>query len=165
MESFSNRPTRASTLVLLFFFFSILSLLFPRPMLRAFALKTPPSPCFGPSLIQSNSTSLADSFLADLITLTSRWPNHAIYFCRQEIESAPHLARTDHALRTSFLQAFSTDLAYYDGQHFHLRQLQKTLPLPIRTAALLGTPSKTLHSGTPELVRGLRQFVLLSALA
>ena len=28
----------------------------------------------------------------------------------------------------------------------------------IRTAALLGTPSKTLLSGTPEFVRGSRQF-------
>jgi len=43
---------------------------------------------------------------------------------------------------------------------------QNTLPLPIRTAALLGTPSKTLLSGTPEFVRGSRQFcVTLSVLA
>ena len=40
------------------------------------------------------------------------------------------------------------------------------MPLPIRTAALLGTPSKTLLSGTPEFVRGSRQFcVTLSVLA
>jgi hypothetical protein len=39
-------------------------------------------------------------------------------------------------------------------------QWQRTMPLPIRTAVLLGTPSKTLLSGTPELVRGLRQFCL-----
>jgi len=32
------------------------------------------------------------------------------------------------------------------------------MPLLIRTAALLGTPSKTLLSGTPEFVRGSRQF-------
>ena len=35
---------------------------------------------------------------------------------------------------------------------------QNTMPLPIRTAALLGTPSKTLRSGTPEFVRGSRQL-------
>ena len=32
------------------------------------------------------------------------------------------------------------------------------MPLPIRTAALLGTPSKTLRSGTPEFVQGSRHF-------
>ncbi|KAN0075845.1 hypothetical protein V8E54_007115 [Elaphomyces granulatus] len=38
--------------------------------------------------------------------------------------------------------------------------------LPIRTAELLGTPSKTLRSGTPGFVRGSRQFyVTLSVLA
>jgi hypothetical protein len=35
---------------------------------------------------------------------------------------------------------------------------KNTMPLPIRTAAVLGTPSKTLRSGTPEFFRGLRQF-------
>ncbi|KAN0072419.1 hypothetical protein V8E54_009348 [Elaphomyces granulatus] len=33
------------------------------------------------------------------------------------------------------------------------------MPLPIRTAALLGTPSKTLLSGTPEFVRAEGNFV------
>jgi hypothetical protein len=33
------------------------------------------------------------------------------------------------------------------------------MPLSIRTSALLGTPSKKLHSGTPEFVRGLTQFL------
>jgi len=33
----------------------------------------------------------------------------------------------------------------------------KAMPLPIRTATLLGTPSKILRSGTPEFVRGPRQ--------
>ncbi|KAN0068260.1 hypothetical protein V8E54_008715 [Elaphomyces granulatus] len=33
------------------------------------------------------------------------------------------------------------------------------MPLPIRTAALLGTPSKTLRSGTPEFVRGSRAIL------
>src|SRR5467141_3713542 len=43
---------------------------------------------------------------------------------------------------------------------------KKTMSLPIRTAALLGTPSKTLRSGTPGFVRGSRQFcVTLSVLA
>ena len=54
----------------------------------------------------------------------------------------------------------------YDEPHRYPRQQQKTMPLPIRTAALLGTPSKTLLSGTPEFVRGSRQFcVTLSVLA
>ena len=35
---------------------------------------------------------------------------------------------------------------------------KKTMPLPIRIAALLRISSKTLRSGTPEFVRGSRQF-------
>ena len=63
-------------------------------------------------------------------------------------------------------QALSTSsplrvkLTYYDKLRSRPRQQQITKPLPIRTTALLGTPSKTVLSGTPELVRGLRQFYL-----
>ena len=42
---------------------------------------------------------------------------------------------------------------------------QNTMPLPIRTAALLGTPSKTLRSGTPELFGAQGNSVSPSVLA
>ena len=40
-----------------------------------------------------------------------------------------------------------------------------TMPLPIRTVILLGTPSKILRSGMPEFVRGSRQLACVISFA
>jgi hypothetical protein len=50
-------------------------------------------------------------------------------------------------------------LAYCDESHRHPPAANNYAIAHIRTAALLGTPSKTLLSGTPELVRGLGRFL------
>jgi hypothetical protein len=50
-------------------------------------------------------------------------------------------------------------LVYYDELHRHPPAADNCAIAHLRTAALLGTPSKKLLSGTPELVRGLRQIL------
>jgi hypothetical protein len=117
---------------------------------------------------------LAGLFLADPSTLTDIIPrfilprDDAIKPLQQKAESSLYLTKSERSIlfeRLSSIYEFSVESKSLASQTYLLqrsrpRQQQITKPLPIRTVALLGTPSKTVLSGTPELVRGLRQFYL-----
>jgi hypothetical protein len=105
-----------------------------------------------------------------LIIPPSHWHYYSLYLVMMPLNSFnERSSRVSHYIgsihRPRFIYEFHIPASHlptsnHDEPHSHPHQQQITKPLPIRTAALLGTPSKTVLSGTPELVRGLRQIYL-----
>jgi hypothetical protein len=104
-----------------------------------------------------------------LITPPSHRHHYSHYLTLRCCRSTPstrdrveYLTKSERSTVQDLSMSFTSPASHlptsnHDEPHSHPHQQQITKPLPIRTAALLGTP---VLSGTPELVRGLRQFYL-----